>query len=329
MYRDVDVVPHSPFVAPSLDNTFNLFGSYQHKYDPNFVVDEDLVGLWLNHIRDVLGAGVKSTGEYLLNWFAHLLQRPEAKTGTVPLIKGTQGCGKNLPYNVFQRYVMNPSLSITCPDMEKLFSRFNGARMGKILVVLDEAVDSRDRRMNNKMKNFITDKRIQIEAKGKDIVEVSDFSNYVIITNNDFASIIEKNDRRYICLVASDHRVGDKAYFKTMVGKLLNVEAGCHIFHWLLRRNISDFDVRDLPKTEYKKELSARQTDNVVKWLIDMHEELLESGYANETSMLSPDWYQLYVKWCKEIRTLRQELKVAHKRGLNPDRLRKCLGLNH
>ncbi|KAG4044600.1 hypothetical protein PC123_g19963 [Phytophthora cactorum] len=184
--------------------------------------------------------------------------------------------------------------------MEKLFSLFNGARMGKILVVLDEAVDSRDRGMNNKMKNFVTEERIQIEAKGKDIVEVRDFSNYVIITNNDFASIIEKNERRYICLVASDHCVGDKAYFKIMVGKLLNVEAGCHIFHWLLRRDISNFDVRDLPKTEYKKELSARQTDNVVKWIIDMHEELLASGDSNETSMLSPVWYRLYIKWCRE-----------------------------
>jgi hypothetical protein len=301
MYRNVDVVPHSPLISPNLNNTFNLFGSYQHKYDPHFVINQSLVDLWVNHIREVLGAGVESTGEYLLNWFAHLLQCPEAKTGTVPLIKGTQGCGKNLPINVFQRYVLNPSLTITCPDMDKLFSRFNAVRLGKILTVLDEAVDSRDRRMNNKMKNFITEERLQIEQKGRDTVEVSDFSNYIIITNNDFASIIEKNDRRYACLIASDHRVGDRSYFKTMADKLLNVDAGCHIFHWLLRRELSNFEVRDIPQTDYKKDLSARQTDSVVKWLLYKYEQYCDKEDTTTHSKLSPDWYKLYVTWCHEI----------------------------
>jgi hypothetical protein len=45
MYRNVDVVPHSPLVSPNLNNTFNLFGSYQHKYDPHFVINQPLVDL--------------------------------------------------------------------------------------------------------------------------------------------------------------------------------------------------------------------------------------------------------------------------------------------
>ena len=301
MYSNVDVVPHSPLESIPQDGIFNLFGQYQHQYNPKFVIDQKKVDLWLNHIREVLAAGDPVVGEYLVNWFAHLLQFPNKKTEAVPLIKGRAGCGKNLTFNVFMRYVLNPSLSIMCPDMEKLFSRFNSARLGKLLVVLDEAVDSYDRKMNNRMKNFITEERVQIENKGKDIVEVSDFSNYAIITNNDFASIIEKNDRRYLCLEASECRVGDRDYFNNMVKQLLNVEAGCHIFHWLLKRDLSSFVSRDLPSTKYKRELAARQTDSVVKWLLYKYEKLSEAEDCETTELCSKDWYDRYAHWCREI----------------------------
>jgi phage/plasmid-associated DNA primase len=184
--------------------------------------------------------------------------------------------------------------------MDRLFSRFNNFRKGKILIVLDEAVDSCDRRLNNKMKNFITEDRVQIEQKGKDTIEVSDFANYVILTNNDFASIVEKSDRRYMCLVASPHRVGDRKYFAEMADKLLNVDAGCHLFHWLIRRDLSNFEVRDIPKTMYKKELVTRQTDNVVKWLLDMHEQLTDENVECETSLLTDEWYIEYTQWCRK-----------------------------
>ena len=301
IYRNVDVVPHNPFIKPEMNGEFNLFGQYQHQYDPNFEIDEKLVSKWTNHILDVVAAGDPIAVEYLIKWFAHLLQHPERKTESVPLIKGRQGCGKNICFNVFQRYVLNPSLSIVCPDMEKLFTRFNSARLGKLLIVLDEAVDSGDRKMNNKMKNFITEERVQIENKGKDIIEVSDFSNYAVITNNDFSSIIEKNDRRYLCMVASEHKVGDREYFNDMAKSLLNVNAGNHIFHWLLRRDLTNFDSRSLPQTAYKKELAAKQTNNVVKWLLYKYENFVDSDINDEFAMTSTEWYKQYTNWCNEI----------------------------
>ncbi|DAZ94044.1 TPA: hypothetical protein N0F65_001475 [Lagenidium giganteum] len=299
MYKNVDVIPHSPLVEPKLNGEFNLFGQYQHQYDPNFVIDETLVSKWTNHIKDVVAAGDEVVGEYLINWFAHLLQHPERKTESVPLIKGIPGSGKNLCFNVFQRYVLNPSLSICCPDMDKLFTRFNSARMGKLLIVLDEAVDSGDRKMNNKMKNFITEERVQIENKGKDVVEVSDFSNYAVITNNDFASVIEQHDRRYICITAAKHRVGDRKYFQDMITSLLNVNAGKHLFHYLLRRDLTQFETRDLPSPSYKKELATKQANNVVKWLLSKYESLIDDDDQEQYSLPSGEWYRQYQKWCE------------------------------
>ncbi|DAZ96219.1 TPA: hypothetical protein N0F65_012581 [Lagenidium giganteum] len=65
------------------------------------------------------------------------------------------------------------------------------------MCVLDEAVDNSDRAVMNK--------------KGKEPVTLSDFCNYIDISNNDFASFIEESDRRSLCLetnnmmIAIDH----------------------------------------------------------------------------------------------------------------------------
>ena len=60
-------------------------------------------------------------------------------------------------------------------------------------------------------------------------------------------------------MVASEHKVGDREYFNDMAKSLLNVNAGNHIFHWLLRCDLTNFESRSLPRTAYKKELAAKQ----------------------------------------------------------------------
>ncbi|GMF16607.1 unnamed protein product [Phytophthora lilii] len=122
------------------------------------------------------------------------------KTGTVIIIKGKQGSGKNAAFDVFNRYVLGPNLSLTTPRMDLITGRFNSIRQSMIMCVLDEAVDNSDRVVMNKFKNLITADEVQIEYKGKEPVTLSDFCNYIVISNYDFASFTEESDRRSLCL---------------------------------------------------------------------------------------------------------------------------------
>ncbi|DAZ92618.1 TPA: hypothetical protein N0F65_009143 [Lagenidium giganteum] len=67
------------------------------------------------------------------------------------------------------------------------------------MCVLDEAVDNSDRAVMNK--------------KGKEPVTLSDFCNYIVISNNDFASFIEESDRRSLCLETNNMMIGNRSYF--------------------------------------------------------------------------------------------------------------------
>ncbi|KAL7995812.1 hypothetical protein Plhal703r1_c42g0141621 [Plasmopara halstedii] len=44
---------------------------------------------------------IKSELIFFVKYFAHLIQKPHVKTKMVPLIKGTQGCGKNSAFDIF------------------------------------------------------------------------------------------------------------------------------------------------------------------------------------------------------------------------------------
>lgn len=242
-YASADVVPYSPLETPKNDRDMsNLFGSYTHEYQSDFVIDQPVVDKWLHHIRDIICAGNKDCTELMYTWFAHLLQKPAIKTATVPLIHSKPGAGKKFTFNIFMRYVINPTMATTVADMNKITGKFNAVCLGKLLILVDEALDSGDRKANQIFKNRVAESRIQVEKKGEDSIEVNDFSNYAILTNHDFASIIESGDRRYVCLEASNHRCpgveGSVEYWKDMMDSLMNLEAGEHIFHWLLRRDI-------------------------------------------------------------------------------------------
>ncbi|GMF60655.1 unnamed protein product [Phytophthora fragariaefolia] len=299
-HKSADVHPYGPFDAHKNDpRVFNLFSGFPHVYHPKYEINQERVGVWLDHIRYVLSDSNDAVYQFFVKYFAHLIQKPHVKTKMVPLIKGTQGCGKNSAFDIFHRFVIGPQSSLVCPSMERITARFNSIRQSKRSIVLDEAFDSNNRSMNNQMKSYITDDRTQIERKGLETIEVSEYANYVILTNNDFGSIIEANDRRYMCLVASESRVGDEKYFDHYFDTLANLDAGRDIFHYHARVDLTRFKPQAFPLTKYMKEIKTKQTNNVVKWLLDMHEKRSDEEDNKIKTASTSEWYGKYCKWAE------------------------------
>ncbi|KAE9326842.1 hypothetical protein PR003_g16153 [Phytophthora rubi] len=284
MYYNADVLPYSPKVKPDMGKTFNLFSDYQHVYSPDHVIDTKLVNMWVDHIKNIICNGDPVASEYLFNWFAHILQLPYIKTQTIPLIKSRQGAGKNFIFNVFSRYVLTPNMASVINDMERATGRFNALNLGKTVILLDEAMDSGNRRMAQIMKNLSTEEKSLIERKGQKSFLASNFINYIVATNNGFSSVIEESDRRYVAMEASDKvcpmMPGAKEYWDRIHDPLLTKEAGLHIFYWLLQRDLSGFDRRQIPTTKYKRELKVKQSNHAVRYLLHRREWWLEEWAA-------------------------------------------------
>ncbi|KAE9106518.1 hypothetical protein PF002_g16683 [Phytophthora fragariae] len=267
MYYNADVLPYSPKANPDMDKTFNLFSDYQHVYSPEHVIDAKLVNMWVDHIKNIICNGDPVASEYLLNWFAHIMQFPHIKTQTIPLIKSRQGAGKNFIFNVFSRYVLTPNMASVINDMERATGRFNALNLDKTVILLDEAMGSGNRRMAQIMKNLSTEEKSLIERKGQKSFLASNFINYIVATNNDFSSVIEESDRRYVAMEASD------------------------------KRDLSGFDRRQIPTTKYKRELKVKQSNHAVRYLLHRREQWLEVGFTEEVKEGSIETYGKYKEW--------------------------------
>jgi hypothetical protein len=135
--------------------------------------------------------------------------------------------------------------------MDLVTGRCNSIKQSLIVCCLDEAIDNKDMALTIKFKNLITVDEQQIKYKGKEPFTIKDFVNYVVFSNNDFASFIEESDRRALCMKTIDMMIGNSEYFANYWGTLNNEEAGKHIFHWILNIfDIDDWNPQDIPRAE-------------------------------------------------------------------------------
>jgi hypothetical protein len=75
------------FIMPPVDNVFNLFTGFAQKYDTEFVVDAAAYQLITDHIYNIWCKKDEAVYNYVMNWLAHLVQKPNVKISTAILLK--------------------------------------------------------------------------------------------------------------------------------------------------------------------------------------------------------------------------------------------------
>lgn len=240
--------------APNQELNKNILNTFQgFKYEnvklpklPNSKEDD------LSHIQPILdhikflSNGSVAFEEYLYNWLASIIQHPERKTEKcIILYSDMEGVGKNsltdLVGDIFSGYYAKFS------NTDKLAGNFNAHLMNKLMIFGDE-IKARAKAVADELKNTITQKKINIEFKGKDTIQMNDYSNYMMTTNNEFICQISLSDRRYV-LQEMPQEVKSKKYF-TEYHECVKKYAG-EFFAYLKKRDISNFNIDNIPQTDY------------------------------------------------------------------------------
>jgi hypothetical protein len=122
-------------------NEYNMWTGFAAEKLPP-VPDElvpALVKPLLDHILHVLAAGKEEDSNYIVDWMAFLVQKPERKTQTLLLFYGQQGTGKGLIWDFLREYVLgHHACTQTANAKNDLFDRFSNGFLHKRLVQLDE-----------------------------------------------------------------------------------------------------------------------------------------------------------------------------------------------
>ena len=185
--------------------TFNLYRGLNVTASPSGSCE-----LFRELIFDVWARRDQDLGAWLWEYFLHLVAHPGERIRTSIAIRGSQGAGKSIVFEMMRRILGDMLLVVDNQNI--VLGAFNESLVGKLGVVLEEAAFAGDRGAFQKMKNLITGTTVHVNPKHKAPFAVENYSRVFLISNEEHFVHLEHGDRRYTVVQASDAWKGSDKY---------------------------------------------------------------------------------------------------------------------
>jgi Family of unknown function (DUF5906) len=169
-----------------------------------------------DHILNVVANGDKAKANFILDFCAHMIQRPWDKPGVALVLRGRKGTGKTLLTRILARLVGVHNTLITASG-KKLFQQFNWHVADKLLIGAEEAFFAGNREQNDQLKHLITGDEIEVEQKFGQRISMKSMHRMIMTSNHDQVVAASDDERRFFVCDVSDKRRGDDAYFAPLV----------------------------------------------------------------------------------------------------------------
>lgn len=258
-----------------LPSQYNLFEGFKHfdKIKPKTKINLELV---FEHMRSLVNYN-EIHFNYVLNWLAQLVQQPHILPHTTLIFISDEGVGKDL-FSKFISNVINNKYTHNTEKLDNICGKFNSILGGKLLITINETnpVESRERIEN--IKFLITAEEITIEGKHKDPIKAPNFCRFIFFSNRLFAFPVENGSRRPVIFKSSDKYLPinfgieeNKKYFSNLAENIYkNVEYQKAFLEFLMKRDISKFNPKDIVKSELHNELEETSLSPIVGFLADI-----------------------------------------------------------
>lgn len=263
-------------------NYYNLFQGFL--VDKNSTEDLDLIDSelevkpLLDHLLHVWCKGNRTFYDFVLNWFAFVLQRPHHKIGVLLCVKSKEGGGKGIVFE-FMKKILGGRLMAQINSLDAITGKNNAVLEGRLLINGDEIVWGGDIKAGNAMKGIITEQEIWIEEKYRARYKIKNTTAFCFSSNEDRAMSSREGDRRSFGLELSDEWCGrqktpaHKKYFSDISGC---THHGCSqekvlaFANLLYNRDLTSFDLRNPPMTEFVSDQIERNMSAVQKFWYGM-----------------------------------------------------------
>jgi len=332
-YKTVDFLPYLKEEKYSNGEVFNLFEGFRFPYTE--VKHEDCITnnvnipncpkiqCWIDHIINICCSGDRKLARTIIQWFAHIIQKPQEKAFCV-LMYGKQGTGKSLVYEIFKSAI-GDELAIQFTKLSDLTQTHNKIVRGRLLVNANEATNYPTEKDVNIMKQFITDKDLLINPKCCPLYYISNYARVLITTNCKFAMRLTPDDRRYCCLEVSKKQVGNEQYFDPLIKMINDKDTLKALFDYLANFDIHDFKTQRPPMTALKREMIGEQMPDIVEFMKDLCEnDVLGIEFEEKTLEVVSKGTRMYIEykqWCEN-----NGVKSCKKQAFNRD-LKEKFGL--
>lgn len=273
-YDAIDFYP-PPQVCPI--NTYNSWNGFEIERTTDEIVVEDYskdedMKVWFDFMETFIPN--ENARNYIITFFAFIIQYPGLKNKVAILMKGEYGAGKNACLDVLVKMI-GKNLIFQTPDIEKdIFSRFSIAVENKIVNILDELSGKHTYKLIEQIKDMITNETAQVERKGLPMQTVKDNRKFFETTNNDNCVPIDENDRRQAIIETSDYYCKNTEFFNMFFKRVIcNPTTLRKIFQYLRdfkvdNKSVEYYDfVNNRPASELRSDMIEHNLQIELKFL--------------------------------------------------------------
>ncbi len=204
--------------------------------------------------------------KYVMDWLAHLVQRPGEPAEVALVLRGEKGTGKGTFGNAVYALVRAHALQVS--SAQHFTGRFNAHLRDCVFLFVDEAFWAGDHSSEGTLKRLITEPTLVYEGKGRDAVVGKNCISVIIASNADWVVPAGLDaERRYAVADVSPNRVGDDAFW-SKVRRQLYEEGGLGgLFKHLVGRDIQGWHPRQsVPQTTGLAEQKLEGLTDVQEW---------------------------------------------------------------
>lgn len=258
--------PDNSHVAAGRYMEYNLWKGWSLEPIP---FDDSVKLITDDYLRDVVCSGNKESANWLLDWLAHLIQKPWERPGTAVVLTGRKGNGKSTIIEILRMFARRYVFSTA--KKKQIVGGFNGHMANCLVLVAEEAMLAGDGEADSVLKDLITAPTVSIEQKFKDAVMVDCYLRVFVFSNDPWVVAATDDERRFFVPTVSEHRRGDKLFFNKLYSYFKG-DGAAQFLDFLMKRDISCFDPRIAPETKGLKEQREFGLAITYKLIIDaMH----------------------------------------------------------
>ena len=250
---------------------FNSFKGFNYKINEDFEFDEEnklhkrVWDLFTKELS-VLTNNDSDSIDYLLDYIAHLLQKPEEQSRVGIIFKSKEGFGKDLLLSIIEELI-GISYTLNTDNMDDIFGTYNVGIRDKLVLVLNEVSGKSGYENKEAIKNIITEEKTIIREKYISQYEQKNFIRLFLLTNNLNPVEISYHDRRW-AVFKSTHKKPSPDFFTKVVAMKRNKTSMEILFNILMSRDIEDFKPdQHRPKTEAYENMKEHNTNPIYNFL--------------------------------------------------------------
>ena len=318
-YSRCDFMPYNK--TPVSDPTiYNLFEGFNPDiYGP--VVSEKarvkLITPYLDLVQELCG-GNDEHAMYFHKYIAQIFQYPDSRPPIAIIFKGKQGTGKNMVLDAIGN-MLDDKHYITSSRPTDFFGEYAEGYYRKLLVNLNEAEGKDTFEFEGKMKSFITEDTLTMNAKYMRPVIIKNHARTIITTNkaNPIPIDTKSVDRRYVVFQTTDkYLTKSSKYWSGLYKQLRKPNCMSALYQFFMGLDVDNMNwIKGRPITDAYKQMCALYSPVEALFFEYFHDTELYENYecqdsADDMTIPINELFSQYEKFCKVNRFLKDDAKA-------------------